>query len=314
MCDTASLSALGGAEAQSADIAAAAGRMDGDAAAMFAPPDKNDALLPATLAPCGGDRRCSGDGGGMPPTCVRASRSIPIPPTSPADALRFIGDIGVVGTLHCSFVLPESLGVRASPPDFAPEPDSLARLALCSLLRATLSRCAADPPTISRAATCTPSRTPLTHPPSHVHPASGTLTTNTHSSFAAFASMISTCAMSGQSPSASRLNLMTVKRYWSSLPYLLRSRLVEYSFPSSSASWCRRSSSGTRCVPVDSATTFVRRVLTERSLRTLRPPSRRESSAVWIALSTWRKADVTDAHPWVSSGRVSRTPGIIGYG
>ena len=29
---------------------------------------------------------------------------------------------------------------------------------------------------------------------------------------------------------------------------------------------------------------------------------------------TWRKADVTDAHPWVSSGRVSRTPGIIGYG
>ena len=60
------LSALGGAEAQSADIAAAAGRMDGDAAAMFAPPDKNDALLPATLAPCGGDRRCSGDGGGLP--------------------------------------------------------------------------------------------------------------------------------------------------------------------------------------------------------------------------------------------------------
>mmetsp|Transcript_2419 Transcript_2419/g.9814 ORF Transcript_2419/g.9814 Transcript_2419/m.9814 type:complete len:314 (-) Transcript_2419:703-1644(-) len=313
MCDTASLSALGGAEAQSADIAAAAGRMDGDAAAMFAPPDKNDALLPATLAPCGGDRRCSGDGGGMPPTCVRASRSIPIPPTSPADALRFIGDIGVVGTLHCSFVLPQSLGVRASP-DLAPEPDSLARLALCSLPRATLSRCAADPPTISRAATCTPSRTPLTHPPSHVHPASGTLTTNTHSSRAALASMISTCAMSGQSPSASRLNLMTVKRYWSSLPYLLRSRLVEYSFPSSSASWCLRSSSGTRCVPVDSATTFVRRVLTERSLRTLRPPSRRESSAVWIALSTWRKADVTDAHPWVSSGRVSRTPGIIGYG
>ena len=104
MCDTASLSTLGGAEAQSADIAAAAGRMDGDAAAMFAPPDKNDALLPATLAPCGGDRRCSGDGGGMPPTCVRASRSIPIPPASPADALRFIGDIGVVGTLHCSFV------------------------------------------------------------------------------------------------------------------------------------------------------------------------------------------------------------------
>mmetsp|Transcript_3039 Transcript_3039/g.11985 ORF Transcript_3039/g.11985 Transcript_3039/m.11985 type:complete len:314 (+) Transcript_3039:1234-2175(+) len=313
MCDTASLSTLGGAEEPwtSADIAAAAGRMDGDAAAMFTPPDRNDALLPATLAPCGGERRCSGDGGGMPPTCVRASRSIPIPPASPADALRFIGDIGVVGTLHCSFVLPApSLGVRASP-DLAPE---LSRPALCSLLRATLSRCAADPPTISRAATCTPSRTPLTHPPSHAHPASGTLTTNTHSSFAAFASMISTCAMSGHSPSASRLNLITVKRYWSSLPYLLRSRLVEYSFPSSSASWCRRSSSGTRCVPVDSATTLVRRVLTERSLRTLRPPSRRESSAVWIALRTWRKADVTDAHPWVSSGRVSRAPGIIGCG
>lgn len=79
---------------------------------------------------------------------------------------------------------------------------------------------------------------------------------------------------------------MTVKRYWSSLPYRLRSRLVLYSFPSSSASWCLRSSSGTRWVPVDSATTFVRRVLTERSLRTLRPPSFLESSAVWIALRT----------------------------
>ena len=72
-------------------------------------------------------------------------------------------------------------------PDLAPEPDSLARPALCSLLRATLSRCAADPPTISRAATCTPSRTPLTHPPSHAHLAPGTLTTNTHSSLGAFA-------------------------------------------------------------------------------------------------------------------------------
>ena len=39
-------------------------------------------------------------------------------------------------------------------------------------------------------------------------------------------------------------------------------------------------------MPVDSATTFVRRVLTERSLRTLRPPSFLDSSAVWIALST----------------------------
>ena len=203
-----------------------------------------------------------------------------MPPASPADALRFIGDIGVVGTRHCSFVLPASpRGVRAAALDSS-------RLADCSLLLATDSRCAALPPTISRAAMCTPSRTPLTHPPSQVHPASGTLTTKTHSSAAAFASMISTCAMSGQSPKASRLNLMTVKRYWSSLPYRLRSRLVLYSFPSSSASWCLRSSSGTRWVPVDSATTFVRRVLTERSLRTLRPPSFLESSAVWIALRT----------------------------
>lgn len=203
-----------------------------------------------------------------------------MPPASPADALRFIGDIGVVGTRHCSFVLPASpRGVRAAALDSS-------RLADCSLLLATDSRCAALPPTISRAAMCTPSRTPLTQPPSQVHPASGTLTTKTHSSAAAFASMISTCAMSGQSPKASRLNLMTVKRYWSSLPYRLRSRLVLYSFPSSSASWCLRSSSGTRWVPVDSATTFVRRVLTERSLRTLRPPSFLESSAVWIALRT----------------------------
>mmetsp|Transcript_10394 Transcript_10394/g.47697 ORF Transcript_10394/g.47697 Transcript_10394/m.47697 type:complete len:308 (+) Transcript_10394:1271-2194(+) len=304
---TPSLSALGGADAQSADMAAAAGRMDGDAAAMLVPPERNEALRPAT-GPCGGDRRCSGDGGGIPPTCVSASRSMPMPPASPADALRFIGDIGVVGTRHCSFVLPASpRGVRAAALDSS-------RLADCSLLLATDSRCAALPPTISRAAMCTPSRTPLTHPPSHVHPASGTLTTKTHSSAAAFASMISTCAMSGQSPKASRLNLMTVKRYWSSLPYRLRSRLVLYSFPSSSASWCLRSSSGTRCVPVLSATTFVRRVLTERSLRTLRPPSFLDSSAVWIALRTWRKADVTDAHPWVSSGSDSLAPGIIGCG
>jgi hypothetical protein len=37
-------------------------------------------------------------------------------------------------------------------------------LADCSLLLATDSRCAALPPTISRAAMCTPSRTPLTQP------------------------------------------------------------------------------------------------------------------------------------------------------
>ena len=32
------------------------------------------------------------------------------------------------------------------------------------------------------------------------------------------------------------------------------------------------------------------------------------------AMRTWRKADVTDAHPWVSSGSDSLAPGIIGCG
>ena len=52
--------------------------------------------------------------------------------------------------------------------------------------------------------------------------------------------------------------LREVNRYWSSFPYRFRSRLVLYSFPSSSASWwSAQLVGGTRCVPV-LMITFVR--------------------------------------------------------
>ena len=297
------LSALGGAEAHSAEMAAAAGRMEGDAAAM-APEERYDCRL--RLAPRGGERRCSGDGGGIPPTCASASRSIPIPPASPAEFARFSGDIGVVGTRHCAVeafcaatgddapkspdaALPRLPSPPAPPPP-RPRPAPLgafpsaaafaaaaARAAWCAAF-AVWCGCVLDPPTMIRPPSG-PEGNPAGRSPWHAQNDSGTLTTR-QSSACALASMISTFAMSGHRPRASRLNLITVNRYWSSFPYRFRSRLVLYSFPSSSASWCLRSSSGTRCVPVLSATTFVRRVFTLRSFRMLRPPRTRCVSAV----------------------------------
>ena len=52
---------------------------------------------------------------------------------------------------------------------------------------------------------------------------------------------------------------------------------------------CRRSSSGTRCVPDESSTTFVRRVCVESCRRMLRAPPRRCDSASKRAPSTLRR-------------------------
>lgn len=51
-----------------------------------------------------------------------------------------------------------------------------------------------------------------------------------------------------------------------------------------------------------------------RTARFGREKTRVCDRAVGGAMRTWRKADVTDAHPWVSSGSDSLAPGIIGCG
>ena len=190
-------SAEGGADAHNADIAAAAGRIEGDAAAI-APVERYDWRR---SAPWGGERRCNGDGGGMPPTCARASRSMPMPPASPAEALRLSGDMGVAGTRHCGFsdLVAESGAVLGLPAPAA----AAAAAAWCG--------CVALPPTMMRPP-WGPTANPSGRSPRHVQCSSGTFTTRQSSAFA-LASMISTWQMSGHRPNASRLNLITVNRY-----------------------------------------------------------------------------------------------------
>ena len=190
-----------------------------------------------------------------------------MPPASPALAARLSGDSGAVGTRHCARSdLPVDSGAHAA---LAPAPSAEPPRAAATAAAAALCGCVALPPITTRSARRSPAG--ATGSPWHVHRSSGTLTTR-QSSSAALASMISTWQIRGHKPRASRLNLITVNRYWSSAPYRLRSRLVLYSFPSSSDSWCLRSSSGTRCVPVERATTFVRLVFTDSSFRMFLPP------------------------------------------
>jgi hypothetical protein len=108
------------------------------------------------LCACEGDLRCRGEGGGIPPTCVRASSKTPIPPASPADAARFNGEQGVcVGTLHCARSLfPVDSG------------------ALWILPYAFLGFCDALPPQITRS-----NLPPRVGSPLHEHRSNGTFTT-----------------------------------------------------------------------------------------------------------------------------------------
>ena len=205
-------------------------------------------------------------GRGRAPTCVSASRRTPMPPARRRWRARLSGDSGAVGTRHCA--RSDLPWTRARTPPWRPRPrPSLSRRR--HRRRRGLCGCVALPPITTRSARRSPAG--ATGSPWHVHRSSGTLTTR-QSSSAALASMISTWQIRGHKPRASRLNLITVNRYWSSAPYRLRSRLVLYSFPSSSDSWCLRSSSGTRCVPVERATTFVRLVFTDSSFRMFLPP------------------------------------------